>query len=107
MIHLVALDLAEPQRNAARLGEWLKRQFPDWAEPVPHLWVVDGPLAAEQIRVGLAPFLDARDRVLIVKAGTETVWQGMADDVARWLADHFPGSVTERIPGATEGVARD
>jgi hypothetical protein len=106
MIYVIALDLAQPERNAERVGAWLKRQFPDWAEPQPGLWIVEGPLAGEQIHNGLAPLLEPTDRLTIVKAGTEALWQGVSEDVGRWLADHFPGSITNRIPGATEGIVQ-
>lgn len=104
MIYVIALDLAQPERNAARVDDWLRHTFPNWAEPLPRLWIVEGALAAEQIRTGLQPMLAAEDRLVVVKAATEAVWHGVSEDAARWLADNFPGSITERIPGATEGL---
>ena len=105
MIHVVAAEVAAAER-AAPLARWLSEHFPRCAEPLPQLWIVDGPLAAEQIRIGLAPLCGAGDRLIIVKAGTEAVWRGLAAADARWLADSFPGSVTERIPDPAEGTAR-
>lgn len=48
--------------------------------------------------------LTPRDRLLIIKAATEALWQGIAGDAAQWLAENFPGSITERVAGKTEGL---
>jgi hypothetical protein len=104
MIHVVAAEFAARER-AAPVGEWLRGHFPRWAEPAPNLWIVDGPLAAEQIMNALQPLCRRGDRLVIVKAGTEAIWQGLAPEDARWMAESFPGSVTERIPSAQEGTA--
>lgn len=52
------------------------------------------------------PLLVRDDRLIIVKAATEAIWQGLAPPDARWMADSFPGSITERIPDAEEGTSR-
>ena len=104
MIHVIAAEFAEPER-AAPVAEWLYEQFARWSEPLPNLWIVDGPLAAEQILNGLKPLLARDDRLVIVKAGTEAVWRGLSPADVRWMAEHFPGSVTERIPDAAEGTS--
>lgn len=104
MIYVIALDLATPERNAARVEAWLRQQFPNWAEPLPHLWIVEGAAGADQIRNGLTPMLDPGDRHVVIKAATEAVWHGLGEEAARWLAENFPGSVTERVAGVTEGL---
>ncbi len=103
MIYVVAAEFAAPELSAARVADWLGEQFTRWVEPVPNLWIVEGALAAEQILTGLDPLLRRGDRVVIVKAGTEAVWRGLAAEHARWMADAFPGSITERIPDPAEG----
>lgn len=107
MIYTICFDLAAPERNAASIAKWLERSFPYWREPVPHFWIVEGPLAAEQIRNGLAPLLGPQDRLVVVKAATEAIWQGLPAADARWIAEHFPGSITDRIPGVSEGLTAD
>jgi hypothetical protein len=104
MIHVVTAEFAAGER-AAPVGDWLRAHFPRFAEPMPNLWIVDGPLAAEQIMNALKPLCRRGDRLMIVKAGTEAIWHGLAPDDARWLAESFPGSVTERIPSEQEGTA--
>jgi hypothetical protein len=105
MIYLVAAEFAAPQRKEP-VARWLGEHFERLAEPLPQLWIVDGPLAAEQIASGLAPLLARDDRLVVVKAATEAVWRGLAPADAGWLAAAFPGSISERIPDPAEGTAR-
>lgn len=105
MIYVIACALAEPARQAPGIEEWLLANVRSLAEPLPLLWIAEGPIAAEALHTGLTPLLGDGDRLLIVKAATEAVWHGLDAGSARWLADNFPGSITERIPGASEGRA--
>jgi hypothetical protein len=104
MIYVIGCDLAAPERNEAPIAEWLERSFSYSRALLPRFWIVEGALAAEQIRNALATLLGPRDRLVIVKAATEAIWHGLPEADARWLVDHFPGSITERIPGASEGL---
>ena len=104
MIRVVAAEFAAPER-ATPVAEWLRDRFARWSEPLPNLWIVDGPLAAEQIQNGIKPLFGRGDRLVIVKAGTEAVWRWLAPLDARWMAENFPGGVTERIPDEAEGTS--
>jgi hypothetical protein len=53
----------------------------------------------------LAPLIERGDRLAIVKAATEAVWRGLSPENARWMAESFPGSITDRIPDPAEGTA--
>lgn len=99
MIYAIAFDLTAPERNEARIDEWIARSFGDRAHVLPRLWVVNGPMAGEEIRTALAPLLGARDRMVIIKAATEALSHGLDDDAKSWLSSSFPGSITERMPG--------
>jgi hypothetical protein len=107
MIYVIGCDLAAPERNEGAIGEWLESSFRYSRSPLPRFWIVEGALAAEQIRNGLAPLLGPHDRLVIVKGATEAIWHGVPEADARWLAEHFPGSITERIPGVSEGLTAD
>jgi hypothetical protein len=106
MIHVIALDADAAEQVATRIDRWVRQQFSSWTEPMPRLWIVDGPIAGDQIYNGISPFVAAGDRLLIVKAGVEALWHGVSPEVAEWLAANFPGSITERIPSPTEGTAK-
>lgn len=106
MIYLVCLDARDPQGSDERVQAWLSERLPAVLHPLPQFWIVEGAIAAEQIRTALVPLLGDGDRLVVVKGATEAVWHGVSVEMARALADRFPGSITERIPGVTEGLAR-
>jgi hypothetical protein len=104
MIYVIATHIADEARSGDAVDEWIRGNFDSWTHPIEHLWVVEGPYVADQIHSALAPLLAPGDRLVIVKAGTEAMWHGVSADAARWFADLFPGSLSERIPGETEGI---
>jgi hypothetical protein len=104
MIYVIATQLSDEARSLEAVDEWIRGNFESWTHPVANLWVVEGPYVADQIHTALAPLLAAGDRLVIIKAGTEAMWHGVSADAARWFADIFPGSLSERIPGKTEGI---
>jgi hypothetical protein len=106
MIYVIATRLGDEARSGEAVDAWIRGNFASWTHPVDQLWVVEGALAADQIHTALAPLLAPDDRLVIIKAGTEAMWHGVSADAARWFADLFPGSLSERIPGKTEGIAR-
>jgi hypothetical protein len=104
MIYVIAADLAAPERTRRPLIDWLDRNLDRRAEILPQIYIVEGALAAEQIMNAIEPLLEADDRLVIVKAATEAIWRGLTPENARWMADNFPGSITDRIPDEAEGV---
>lgn len=106
MIYVIAIRIGDEERSLEAIDEWIRGNFQSWTHPIENLWVVEGPYVAEQIHTALAPMLGPRDRLLIIKAGTEAMWHGVSADAARWFADLFPGSLSERIPDETEGLTR-
>lgn len=105
MIYLVCLDAPDPQRSGERVHAWLSERLPAVLHPLLQFWIIEGAIAAEQILTALTPLLAERDRLLVVKGATEAVWRGLPTEMARAVAERFPGSITERIPGKTEGIA--
>ncbi|HLI19698.1 MAG TPA: hypothetical protein VKV32_01170 [Stellaceae bacterium] len=97
MMYAIAMD-ARSEKSVSALDGWLERHFPDRARVLPQLWIVEGSLAAEQIRTGTAPLLAAEDRFVIVKTAREALGGGLPGESAAWLKEHFPDSLTERIP---------
>jgi hypothetical protein len=75
MIYLICLDTTERDNPAARIDEWVRRSYDTHLQPLPGCWIVSGPLAAEQIHTALTPLLGDADRLLIVKAASEAIWQ--------------------------------
>src|SRR6185437_2605232 len=54
MIYAIAFELTAPERNEAHIDEWIAQSFEYRAQLLPRLWVVNGPMAGEQIRTALA-----------------------------------------------------
>jgi hypothetical protein len=105
MLYVIAVDDASAGRKADRVDAWVRSNYESWTHPFPGLWLVEGPLVAEQIETALAPIFGPEDRYLIVKAALEAVWNGVSATSAEWLSDNFPGSLSERIPGKTEALS--
>jgi hypothetical protein len=104
MIYVIALQLKDPAHNEEEIEGWIRSSYENWTHPVENIWIVDGPLAADQIFSALHPLLGRGDRMVIVKGALEAMWHGVSPESARWFADFFPGSWSERIPGKTEGI---
>jgi hypothetical protein len=98
MIYVIEFDLISPQSNRDAIGNWMRQNFSSARELLPQFWVGEGALAAEQIRSGLVPLLAERDRLVVIKTAREAVVHGFSQDVADWIAESFPDSLTERIP---------
>lgn len=107
MLYVIAADRQGLPPDGDPVQSWIADHFESWTRPLEGVWIVEGALVADQIHTGLAPLLERDQRLVIVKAGTEAVWEGVSDSAARWLADQFPGSWSERIPGKTEGLGRE
>jgi hypothetical protein len=105
MLYMIAVDSISAGRKGDRVDAWVRSNYESWTRPFPGLWVVEGALVAEQIQTALAPVFGPGDRYLVVKGALEAVWSGVSPDCAEWLAENFPGSLSERIPGKTEAVS--
>lgn len=97
MIYAIALEVS-PETSVSPVERWLAQNFPDRVRVLPQLWIVEGALAAEQIRTGIEPLLGANDRLVVIKTAREAVSHGLPGESVGWLAQHFPDSLTERIP---------
>jgi hypothetical protein len=104
MLYLIIADSDADQRRLAPLDAWVRKTYDTWTHPFPGVWFVKGPLAAEQVRHEIEPLIGPELPLIIVKAALEAMWQGIPADCAEWLADHFPGSLTERVTGKTEAL---
>jgi hypothetical protein len=105
MLYVITVALEDPARNGAAVERWIEQNFESWTRPMSGVWFVDSYINCDQILNGMKPLLDARDRAVIAKtAMTDVIWHGVSDTNALWLAEQFPGSYSERIPGKEEGL---
>jgi hypothetical protein len=104
MLYVIAVDIVSGDRKLDPVDAWVRDNYESWTRPFPGLWLVEGPLVADQIHTALSPLFGPEDRVIIVKGAMEAMWQGVSPSAAEWLADNFPGSLSERIPRKTEAL---
>jgi hypothetical protein len=97
MMYAVAVEV-NSETNLSPVERSLSRNFPDRIRVLPHLWIVEGSLAAEQIRSGIEPLLGAQDRLVVIKTAREALSHGLPGESVGWLKEHFPDSMTDRIP---------
>ena len=97
MMYAVAVEV-NAETNLSPVERWLGRNFSDRIRILPHLRLVEGSLAAEQIRGGIEPLLGAQDRLAVIKTAREALSHGLPSESVGWLSEHFPDSMTERIP---------
>jgi len=104
MLYMIAVDPVSSGAKIDRVDSWVRRSYESWTHPFPGLWLVEGPLVADQIETALAPLFGPQDRYLIVKGAMEAMWNGVSPECAEWLAENFPGSLSERVAGKTEAL---
>lgn len=74
--YIVSYDLLRPGRNYDQLYEAL-RSYSRWARIHDSVWAVVTTQSAVQIRDHLSTYLDANDRVFVVKSGVEAAWRNV------------------------------
>lgn len=72
--YIVCYDLRAPGRNYEPLYNRL-RQYPNWAKVTESNWVLTTGWTATQIRDDLTGYIDANDRLFVVKSGIEAAWR--------------------------------
>jgi hypothetical protein len=97
MMYAIAVEV-NSETSISPVERWLAQNFPDRVRVLPHFWIVEGALAAEQIRSGIEPLLGANDRRVVVKTAREALSHGLPGESVGWLKEHFPDSLTDRIP---------
>jgi hypothetical protein len=105
MLYVIAVDNISAGHTIDRVDAWVRSSYDSWTRPFPGLWLVEGALVGEQIQTALAPLFGPEERYLVVKGASEAVWNGVSPDCSEWLADNFPSSLSERVPGKTEALS--
>ena len=97
MMYAIAVEV-NSETSISPVERWLAQNFPDRIRVLPHLWIVEGALAGEQIRTAIEPLLGANDRLVVTKTAREALSHGLPGESVGWLKEHFPDSMTNRIP---------
>ena len=85
--YLVSYDLREPQRDYEKLYAAIK-SYGTWAHINESLWAVVTTKSALEVRDHLLQYLNADDRLFVVKSGVEAAWRNTICKT-EWLKDHL------------------
>lgn len=85
--YCVTYDLRAPGRNYQALYDRL-RQYPQWAKVTESNWILVTAWTAVQIRDDLSNYIDANDRLFVLKSGTEAAWKNSICD-NDWLRNNL------------------
>ena len=72
--YIVSYDLNQPGRNYEALYGAL-RSYPKWARINESVWAVVAASTAVEIRDRLSSYIDANDRLFVIKSGVEAAWR--------------------------------
>jgi len=74
--YIICYDLVAPGRNYDQLYSAIKT-YTRWAYVNQSVWAVVTDKSAVAIRDHLAQYIDANDRIFIVKSGVEAAWRNV------------------------------
>lgn len=72
--YIISYDLRAPGRNYEQLYAAI-RSYEKWAHINDSLWAIVTSSSAVGIRDNLTRFVDANDRLFVIKSGTEAAWR--------------------------------
>lgn len=72
--YIVSYDLLAPGKNYEQLYAALK-SYSKWAKINESVWAVVTEKKAVEIRTHLTQYLDANDRLFVIKSGVEAAWR--------------------------------
>ena len=72
--YIISYDLCAPGRNYEQLYAAI-RSYEKWAHINESMWAVVTNNSAVAIRDNLTQFLDANDRLFVIKSGIEAAWR--------------------------------
>lgn len=82
--YLITYDLMKPGQDYQKLFAAIKA-LGLWWHCLDSTWIVKHAGPASAIRDALQPFIDANDRLLVVKLSGEAAWFGFSKECADWL----------------------
>ena len=87
-VFVVQSYLREPIDNLPALDSAME-SMDVCQKPFLGTWIVEGALAAHQIHALVAPHLRHGDGLMIIRAGQDASWQGVAPDADPWMGENF------------------
>jgi CRISPR/Cas system-associated endoribonuclease Cas2 len=85
--YIVSYDLRQPGQNYDALYDAL-RTYTKWARVNESVWAIVTTVSATQIRDHLARYVDANDRLFVIKSGVEAAWRNSICK-GEWLQENL------------------
>jgi hypothetical protein len=74
LCYIITYDLIQPGRSYENLHNAI-RSYERWAKITESVWAVVTQRNAVSIRDHLSTYLDANDRIFVIKSGAEAAWK--------------------------------
>ena len=90
--YLICHDARQTEGAEARGREMLGRRIADlWASQLAlhGVWIVHANATSDEIRDQLIDVVPAGDVLIVVGAGSDSAWTGLAPAETEWLIDHI------------------
>lgn len=87
-IKQIAYDLRSPGQNYERLYAAI-RSYGTYCHALDSTWLVLTGESADAVRTRLSRHLDSNDGLLVAALTGEASWQGLSNEVSRWLQDQL------------------
>ena len=85
--YLIIYDLIAPGKEYRTIHEQIK-SYKIWARPTESTWIVVTEKSAAEIYDHIVEYIDANDRLFIVKSGVESAWYNVRCKDS-WLQRHL------------------
>jgi CRISPR/Cas system-associated endoribonuclease Cas2 len=85
--YIVSYDLVKPGRNYEDLYNAI-RSYGNWGKVNESVWAIVTATTAAQVRDNLSKYMDANDRIFVVKSGSEAAWRN-AICKNEWLKENL------------------
>lgn len=89
-ILIVTYELINPGHNNERVVQAIKSNSSTWARLTNFSYLIVTNIAAEQVRNNISNVLQNGDRVFVSACPVPAAWQGLPDDVSKWIQENQP-----------------
>lgn len=86
--YLVSYDLSAPGRNYDELIAHLK-SYGTYSHALESTWVIVTDKSSNEVRDAATKYLDANDKLLVLKLSGAGSWRGLRASTTEWLKKHL------------------
>lgn len=86
--YMINYDLVQPGQNYDDLIKAIK-SYSAWCHVLESCWIVKSDLQPSSIRDALTQYLDANDKILVIKVSVPAAWRGLSKEISDWIKDNL------------------